>query len=336
MTSKKTRWWLPGLLCLVLGPALAAEVPVHECDRLAAHPLDSNKTGPGVVLDEVDPSSAIPACRAALESFPDRPRFQYQYGRALHKAGQHAEAVNWYRMAADRGHAAAQRALGTVYALGEDVPRRDDAEAAKWFRKAAEQGDVLAQARLGLLYLRGEGVPRDYGEAARWYRMAAEQGHGVAQQHLGNMYMEGRGVPMDIVEGRKWIEKAADTIQFAVYPATEKFSGTPAEIDQSSDRLWQDVRPIDKDIVKENVANGPNFAGTYRLQEIDCGAACVDILAVDLRDGRIFWAGLFTGAGALFRMDSKLIIIEENDIYRIPRRYLVLENGKIKFLINSE
>ena len=43
MTSKKTRWWLPGLLCLVLGPALAAEVPVHDCDRLAAHPEDSNE-----------------------------------------------------------------------------------------------------------------------------------------------------------------------------------------------------------------------------------------------------------------------------------------------------
>ena len=50
-----------------------------------------------------------------------------------------AEAVKWYRKAAEQGHAAAQNNLGAMYANGQGVAR-SDAEAVKWFRKAAEQG----------------------------------------------------------------------------------------------------------------------------------------------------------------------------------------------------
>ena len=46
---------------------------------------------------------------------------------------------------------------------------QDDAEALRWYRKAAEQGDALAQAYLSLAYRRELGVPRDYPKAARWY-----------------------------------------------------------------------------------------------------------------------------------------------------------------------
>ena len=123
--------------------------------------------------------------------------------------------------------------------------------------------------------------------------------------------------------------KSADALQFADYPATEKFSGTPGEIDFSSDQRWQAVRPVVKDIVREDVAKGPNFAGAYRLGEIGCGTACQNIFAVDLRDGRTIWAPIAPTAGVLFQKDSRLIIVRKNDIYKLPRRYLVLENGKI-------
>ena len=53
----------------------------------------------------------------------------------------------------------------------------DDAEAVRWFRLAAEQGDAYAQYNLGRMYANGEGVPEDFVEAVAWYRKAAEQGH---------------------------------------------------------------------------------------------------------------------------------------------------------------
>ena len=67
-----------------------------------------------------------------------------------------------------------------MYDEGEGVPQ-DDAEAVRWYRLAAEQGDATAQYNLGLMYDEGEGVPQDDAEAVRWYRLAAEQGDASAQ-----------------------------------------------------------------------------------------------------------------------------------------------------------
>ena len=63
-----------------------------------------------------------------------------------------------------------------VWAFSED-----DAEAVRWYRLAAEQGHASAQFNLGLMYARGLGVSEDDAEAVRWYRLAAEQGHASAQ-----------------------------------------------------------------------------------------------------------------------------------------------------------
>ena len=61
---------------------------------------------------------------------------------------------------------------------------QDYAEAVKWYRLAAEQGDADAQDKLGVTYAGGEGVPQDYAEAVRWYRLAAEQGHYHAENNF--------------------------------------------------------------------------------------------------------------------------------------------------------
>jgi TPR repeat protein len=50
---------------------------------------------------------------------------------------------------------------------------RDHAEALRWYRLAAENGNSDAQSNLGVIYAQGEGVVRDHAEAVRWYRLAA-------------------------------------------------------------------------------------------------------------------------------------------------------------------
>ena len=55
-----------------------------------------------------------------------------------------------------------------------EVALKDPEEAVRWFRMAAEQGHAEAQYSLGVAYDTGEGVPEDDAEAVRWYRMAAE------------------------------------------------------------------------------------------------------------------------------------------------------------------
>ena len=94
-----------------------------------------------------------------------------------------------------------------MYNMERGVPQ-DYAEAVKWYRKAAEQGLQIAQTNLGVMYGQGHGVPQDYAEAVKWYRKAAEQGNALGQHVLGVMYDQGRGVPQDYVQAHKWLNLA--------------------------------------------------------------------------------------------------------------------------------
>ena len=49
---------------------------------------------------------------------------------------------------------------------------QDYAEAVRWYKKAADQGDADAQYDLGVAYYNGEGVPQDYAEAYFWENLA--------------------------------------------------------------------------------------------------------------------------------------------------------------------
>ena len=54
----------------------------------------------------------------------------------------------------------------------------DYAEAVEWFRKAAEQGLGGAQFSLGWMYRNGKGVLQDTIAAHMWFNIAAANGYG--------------------------------------------------------------------------------------------------------------------------------------------------------------
>ena len=61
-----------------------------------------------------------------------------------------------------------------MYAEGQGVPQ-NFAEAVSWYRKAADQGLALGQINLGGMYVAGQGVPQDYVQAHKWYNLAASR-----------------------------------------------------------------------------------------------------------------------------------------------------------------
>ena len=79
-----------------------------------------------------------------------------------------------------------------------------DKEKFEEIKAKAEKGDAAAQNNLGTMYRKGKGVLEDYKEAVKWYRKAAEQGHDVAQNNLGVMYGFGVGVLQDYVSSYAW------------------------------------------------------------------------------------------------------------------------------------
>ena len=98
----------------------------------------------------------------------------------------YAQAVHWYRKAAEQGHAKAQCNLGFCYAEGHGVPQ-DYAQAVHWYRKAAEETYENAQCKLGWCYLYGKGVSRNVVLAYKWLRLAAEQGYPGAKEQLTSL-----------------------------------------------------------------------------------------------------------------------------------------------------
>jgi len=97
-----------------------------------------------------------------------------------------AQALTWYRKAAEQGYPLAQQALGWMYSNGRGV-QRDYAQAASWYEKAATPGDAVAESSLGYMYGYGVGVERDWIGSLRWYRMAAAQGDPDAIQFLKSL-----------------------------------------------------------------------------------------------------------------------------------------------------
>ena len=65
---------------------------------------------------------------------------------------------------------------------GEGVPE-NDAEAVRWFKLAAEQGYAAAQRSLGLMYVTGTGVPKNLVRAYVWFSVAAAQGFPDAREN---------------------------------------------------------------------------------------------------------------------------------------------------------
>jgi len=120
-----------------------------------------------------------------------------------------AEALTWYRRAAEKGFAPAQFNLGLAYELGRGVPA-DERQAFKYYLMAAEQGFAAAQFNVGNMYSAGRGVGQDFFESNLWFKQAAEKGVVEAQFNLGLAYEAGRGVKKDEVAAARWYKQAAD------------------------------------------------------------------------------------------------------------------------------
>ena len=80
-----------------------------------------------------------------------------------------------------------QHNLGIAHANGLGGIPQSATDAVEWFRLAAEQGHAAAQGNLGVAYSNGLGISRDATEAVVWYRLAADRGYAAAEFALGEL-----------------------------------------------------------------------------------------------------------------------------------------------------
>lgn len=168
--------------------SLAAEnVAEHQCDRLAADPVDYERAAPLVDYLTFMPEQAAAACRNAVAAYPDEPRFRLQLGRALLALRKFDEAKETLQAAADRGYAAANLYLGRISESGSNGAGIVE-QAFEYYRAAAEQGHQDAQILVGLAYRDGKGREADPEQAFHWFKQAADQGNPRANFLLAAMY----------------------------------------------------------------------------------------------------------------------------------------------------
>jgi hypothetical protein len=107
--------------------------------------------------------------------------------------------------AGELGSVNAQRQLGAAYATGEWSGPKDLAEAMRWYRLAAEQGEAEAQYDLGFMLLLGEGGPKNAQEGLMWLERAGELGEDNAFRLLLDCYENGYcDVPVDAAKASLW------------------------------------------------------------------------------------------------------------------------------------
>ena len=148
------------------------------------------------------------------------------------------------RAGADKGDAKARYELGRAFFSGTLGVAKDEAEAVKWFRKAAEQNVADAQFSLGVCYAIGQGVTEDDAEAVKWFRKAAEQNYGDAQYNLGVCYDSGEGVAKDEIEAYKWwLLAAGNGNDDAKYNMTIVENKMTREQIAEGQRLARDFKP---------------------------------------------------------------------------------------------
>lgn len=153
----------------------------------------------------------LPKARFRLEDEMDKTDAEniFQTGLKYTSQGNIPRAIEFFKIAASRGHIPASRECG-IWILNTATTPSQAIEAKTWLEAAAEKGDLRAASSLGFLYSSGRIGSADYQKSKYWLKVAADSGEVEAQHNLALQYLEGRGVAPSQSDAAYWFEKAAE------------------------------------------------------------------------------------------------------------------------------
>jgi TPR repeat protein len=179
------------------GSALPVQIKIqqrmHECDLLAAEPLDLQGLGQGVTLDKIDVTQSLAACQKAVDEQPGNTRYIYLLGRAQLASGNTKAALLLFQQAAEKGYIRATFQLGDMALNGLGMAK-DLVQANAWFKQAADQGDPMALLAYGRNLVKGIGLKADPKQGIAILKRASELGNSEALDELGSLYLYGGAI----------------------------------------------------------------------------------------------------------------------------------------------
>lgn len=111
---------------------------------------------------------------------------------------EYTKAFDYMKKGALEGNVGAQCNLGSFYAQGLGTPKNISA-AIEWWKKAAEQGHAISMYYIATSYLDGNnGIPVDKATALYWLTKSSDYGNTEAKLTLVDFYLKGDGITKDI------------------------------------------------------------------------------------------------------------------------------------------
>lgn len=167
-----------------------------------------------------DVDEAIRLLRGTCDAHPDDPKALHTLGTILRKEGGEEEAFRVMGRAASLGHVSAMHDFAVLHHNGVGT-EKDVAQAMKWYRFAAESGQVVSQVALGLLLLSDDAaqvvdesaLPEScrFAEALHWVDKAASGGHAYAQNLTGALLLSAPGkIEQDVDKAHRYTLQAAE------------------------------------------------------------------------------------------------------------------------------
>jgi uncharacterized protein len=209
-----------------------------ECDQLADSTYDPQRIGDGVAFEKIQVDQALPICQQAAQRQPERPRYQYLYGRVLNAAKHSADAAARFAAADQAGYALGSYGLGLLYVNGADGVQKDIGIAQRMFFRAGNAGIADAFAAGGELYLYAD--PPDYVQSIPWLEHAVEGGSADGFDDLGWLYELGYGVNKDVDRAFSLFNEAAKrgSTEGAYRLGVAYFYGLGVQKDRSAACQW--------------------------------------------------------------------------------------------------
>ena len=96
-----------------------------------------------------------------------------------------------FEAAFESGNADAMNDLGALYYDGDRGFDQDFAKAVEYYKLAAQKGSRQAQENLGYCYYYGRNMPVDYEKAFHCFALGAFDGHLISLYKIGDMYRSG-------------------------------------------------------------------------------------------------------------------------------------------------
>jgi len=182
-------------------------------------------------------------------------------------------------------------------------------------------------------------------DKASVFLVLAMSGHSLAQQDVPSAFDKCRIVTSsDLTDGK------APT--FAAYRASVAQVSDSPKLDLKSNSTARMYRTV----LRQEISQGPNFAGHYRVAIWGCGSSCAMFAVVNLSTGRVITPEGFSATSAVyfgiddqkvfpesqsqsglfgFRKDSKLLVVLgdlDEDENREGAFYFILEDERLRLI----